>query len=211
MIFSRDLFDTIALQTGIVRCDTGFHRLITQTLIYGAAMAKRAEVVKRAGSVRSDEKSGRAAGNSRIQEVVRNLLWDITSINVLLDEIRRFWAQPLGISAPQWTILRAIADLDEGQGVSVKNVTAMLHLDQPFVTTQSKMLEKSGFLRRVSSSTDARVVLMSLSEKAIKQIANLSFRQGCSINSFLPISTIEPSKKLRAKLLRSNSDWRRLF
>ena len=26
VIFSRDLFATIALQTGIVRCDTGFHR-----------------------------------------------------------------------------------------------------------------------------------------------------------------------------------------
>jgi MarR family transcriptional regulator, organic hydroperoxide resistance regulator len=140
-------------------------------------MARRGEVAKRTDSVRSIEKGRRASGSSQTQEIVRNLLWDITSINVQLDEIRRFWAQALGISAPQWTILRAIADLDEGQGVSVKNVTAMLHLDQPFITTQSKMLEKSGFLRRVSSSTDARVVLMSLTEKAIKQIASLSSRQ----------------------------------
>jgi MarR family transcriptional regulator, organic hydroperoxide resistance regulator len=146
-------------------------------------MAKRAEVVKQTNSVRSDEKNRRAAG-SQTQEIVRNLLWDITSINVHLDEIRRFWAKALGISGPQWTILKAIADLDQGQGVSVKDVTAMLHVDQPFITTQSKMLEKSGFLRRVNSSTDARVVLMSLSEKATKQIASLSSRQE-SLDKFI--------------------------
>jgi DNA-binding MarR family transcriptional regulator len=39
------------------------------------------------------------------------------------------------------------------------------------------MLENSGFVRRTTSSDDGRIVLMSLSDKARKQIANLSSRQ----------------------------------
>lgn len=59
----------------------------------------------------------------------------------------------------------------------MKDLVAMLHVQQPFVTTQTKMLENSGFVRRTTSSDDGRVVLMSLSDKARKQIAHLSSRQ----------------------------------
>jgi DNA-binding MarR family transcriptional regulator len=111
------------------------------------------------------------------QDVVRQFVWDIASINVHIDEIRHFWAKELGISGPQWMILMAIGDLDRGKGVAVKDVSAMLHVDPSFVTTQSKMLEKNGFLRRIPSTEDARVVLMSLSDKASKKIALLSARR----------------------------------
>src|SRR5260370_24992509 len=140
-------------------------------------MARRIQVVKSPGRVGRDETPRRAIGSRKNQEIVRKLLWDITEINVPLDEMRRFWAQTLGISGPQWTILTALAALDRGQGVPVKDVVTMLHVQQPFVTTQTKMLENSGFVRRTTSSDDGRVVLMSLSDKARKQLAHLSSRQ----------------------------------
>jgi DNA-binding MarR family transcriptional regulator len=118
------------------------------------------------------------------QEVVRQFLWDIASINVHLDEIRHFWARELGISGPQWMILMAVGDLDTGNGVPVKDVSAMLHVDPSFVTTQSKILEKNGFMRRVPSRQDARVVLMSLSDKASKKIALLASRRD-SLSDFV--------------------------
>ena len=111
------------------------------------------------------------------QDIVSQVVWDIASINVHIDEIRQFWAKEIGISGPQWMILMAIGDLDRGNGVSVKDVSAMLHVDPSFVTTQSKMLEKNGFMRRVPSTEDARVVLMSLSDKAGKKLALLSSRR----------------------------------
>ncbi|MBC7584137.1 winged helix-turn-helix transcriptional regulator [Tardiphaga sp. vice352] len=111
------------------------------------------------------------------QDLVSQVVWDIASINVHIDEIRQFWAKEIGISGPQWMILMAIGDLDRGNGVSVKEVSAMLHVDPSFVTTQSKMLEKNGFIRRVPSTEDARVVLMSLSDKAGKKLAVLSSRR----------------------------------
>ena len=42
----------------------------------------------------------------------------------------------------------ALADLDQADGVPVNVVSKKLHVDSSFVTTQSKLLEKKGFLRR---------------------------------------------------------------
>jgi DNA-binding MarR family transcriptional regulator len=117
-------------------------------------------------------------------ELVREFAWAITSINVHFQEIRQFWAKALGISGPQWMILMAVADLDKGDGVSVKAVSKMLYVDPSFVTTQSKMLEKRGLVRRRTSPDDARVVQMSLTDKASRLIASLASQQE-DLNEFI--------------------------
>src|SRR4030088_1897923 len=121
---------------------------------------------------------------ARNQDTVRRFAWEIVSINVHLQEIRYFWAKALGISGPQWMILMALADLDQGEGVPVKVVSKMLHVDPSFVTTQSKMLEKKGFMRRKTSEDDARIVQMSLTDKTYKHIANLASQQE-ALNEFI--------------------------
>ena len=140
-------------------------------------MAERPTPSRRAGEGKDADRPPAKQVGGKNQEIIRQFVWDIASINVHLEEIRQFWARELGISGPQWMILMAIDDLDGGKGVAVKDVSAMLHVDPSFVTTQSKMLEKNGFMRRVPSSEDARVVLMSLSDKARKQIATLTSRR----------------------------------
>jgi DNA-binding MarR family transcriptional regulator len=52
------------------------------------------------------------------------------------------------------------------------------------VTTQSKMLEKKGFMRRKTSDDDARVVQMSLTDKTYKHIASLASQQE-ELNNFI--------------------------
>lgn len=131
--------------------------------------------VKRAGSNEFDSKN---------QDIARRFAWEIAAINVHLQEIRYFWAKALGISGPQWMILMALADLDQGEGVPVKVVSKMLHVDPSFVTTQSKMLEKKGFMRRKTSADDARVVQMSLTDKTYKHIASLASQQD-ALNEFI--------------------------
>src|ERR1044072_7116754 len=133
--------------------------------------------------VRSKPGSSNEFG-SKNQEVVRQLAWEIAAINVHLQEIRYFWAKALGVSGPQWMILMALADLDQGAGVPVKVVSKMLHVDPSFVTTQSKMLEKKGFMRRKTSGDDARVVQMSLTDKSYKHIAALASQQE-ELNNFI--------------------------
>ncbi|HEY0329841.1 MAG TPA: MarR family winged helix-turn-helix transcriptional regulator [Rhodopseudomonas sp.] len=104
------------------------------------------------------------------------IIWDFVSISNHLEDIRRSWAKLFGISGSQWLILMAINDLDQGGGVSVGDVSAKIHAVSTFVTTQTKVLERLGLINRVSSATDGRVVLMSLSDRARQQIAGLSAR-----------------------------------
>src|SRR3984885_12347910 len=137
-----------------------------------------------ASSSGSAKQAGPGEPALKNQDVVRQFTWQIASISVHLDEIRQYWARALGISGPQWMILMALADLDQGDGVSVKVVSKMLHVDPSFVTTQSKMLEKKGFMRRKTSPEDARIVQMSLTDKTYKHIANLASQQE-ALNEFI--------------------------
>jgi DNA-binding MarR family transcriptional regulator len=121
---------------------------------------------------------------SKNQDTIRRFTWVIASISVHLEELRYYWAKALGISGPQWMILMALADLDEKDGVPVNAVSKKLHVDSSFITTQSKLLEKKGFLRRKVSAEDARIVQMSLTDKAYKHLAGLAARQE-ALNDFI--------------------------
>jgi DNA-binding MarR family transcriptional regulator len=100
-------------------------------------------------------------------------LWNILSISNHFEKINLVWAQMLGVNVHQWMILMAIRDLDRGKGISVSGVATKIHADPSFVTSQSKSLEKLGFLKRANSAEDARVVLMSLTAKASKDMGKL--------------------------------------
>jgi DNA-binding MarR family transcriptional regulator len=122
--------------------------------------------------------NGQISNQLRPDDVlVREFVWDVISINVHLEEIRAIWARNLGITPPQWLILMAVNDLDRGKGASVRAVSTKLHVDPSFVTTQTKSMEKNGLVRRIPSEEDGRVVLMSLTDKASKQIASLYTQQ----------------------------------
>lgn len=116
-------------------------------------------------------------GSAKGRKDVRRFMWEATSINSYLKELHQFRAKVLGITGPQWTILIALADLAREHGVPVHAVAKMMHVDPSFVTTQSKLLEKKGFLRRKPSASDARVVQMSLTKKTYKHLASLAAHQ----------------------------------
>ena len=118
------------------------------------------------------------------QEAVRRFTWAIAAISAHLEELRYFWAKKLGISGPQWMIIMALADMDQSDGVPVNAVSKKLRVDSSFVTTQSKLLEKKGFVRRKSSSEDARIVQMSLTDKTYKHLADLAAQQE-ALNEFI--------------------------
>ena len=118
------------------------------------------------------------------QEAIRRFSWEIASISAHLEELRQFWAKTLGISGPQWMIVVALADHDQGDGVPVNVVSKLLHVDPSFVTTQSKLLEKKGFVRRKTAAEDGRIVKMSLTDKTSKHLANLASQQE-SLNEFI--------------------------
>src|ERR1700730_5748342 len=124
---------------------------------------------------------GAAAKN---QDVNRRFPGAIAAVGVHLEEFRYFWARTRAIRSPQWMILMALADMDEDDGVPVNVVSKKLHVDSSFVTTQSKLLEKKGFVRRRPSTEDARIVQMSLTDKTYKHLASLAAQQE-ALNEFI--------------------------
>jgi MarR family transcriptional regulator, organic hydroperoxide resistance regulator len=139
---------------------------------------------KVANALRAREECRLGETAAKNQDTIRRFAWVINSVGVHLEELRYFWAKALGISGPQWMILMALADLDDKDGIPVNVVSKKLHVDPSFVTTQSKMLEKKGFLRRKTSTEDARIVLMSLTDKTYKQMAGLAAQQE-ALNEFI--------------------------
>jgi Transcriptional regulators len=134
-----------------------------------------------AGPARRASSRGTTTKN---QDVIRRFAWAIAAISVRLEELRYFWGKTLGISGPQWMILMALAEIDQDDGVPVNVVSKKLHVDSSFVTTQSKLLEKGGFVRRKTSTEDARIVQMSLTDKTYKHLASLAAQQE-ALNEFI--------------------------
>jgi DNA-binding MarR family transcriptional regulator len=117
-------------------------------------------------------------------DIARQFSAVTASVAIFLDEIRHFRAKSLGISGPQFAILMAVMDLEQGHGVSVRHVAKAIHVDPSFITTQSKLLEKKGLIRRQVDDADARVVNLSLSDKAYKQVASLAAEER-ALNGFI--------------------------
>ncbi|WP_426420609.1 MarR family winged helix-turn-helix transcriptional regulator [Bradyrhizobium genosp. A] len=122
--------------------------------------------------------------NEPIDKAVTDFIWNIVEIRSQLEEIHKTWAELLGITEPQWLILMAIDQLDEGRGVSGIAVANKLRIHPAFVTNQTKKLELVEFLAREVSPDDARFVQMSLTEKARAEIRKLSLRRQ-ALNSAL--------------------------
>lgn len=107
----------------------------------------------------------------------RDFIWNIVEIHSQLEEIHKGWAQILGITEPQWLILMAIDELDEGRGASGIAIANKLRIHPAFVTNQTKKLENMDLLSRVASTDDARFLQISLTEKARAEITNLSIKR----------------------------------
>jgi DNA-binding MarR family transcriptional regulator len=114
----------------------------------------------------------------RCQNAADRLEWEITSTSVRLEELRDFWAHAIKVTGPQWMIMMVLANPDDRTaGLSVGAVSRALRVDQSFVGTQSRLLENKGLVRRESSPEDARVVNLSLTDRARKQMASLAARR----------------------------------
>ena len=107
------------------------------------------------------------------ESACHHMVWDISAISVYTMRIAELLGKRIGVSGPQWMILIAIEELSEGSGLSVKAVAALLHVDSSFVSVQSKVLEKRDLIRRSRCMEDRRIMLLSLTTKAISRLKPL--------------------------------------
>lgn len=107
------------------------------------------------------------------EDLGRRLVWDISAIAVHMTRIADLLGKRIGVSGSQWITITAIDGLSDGEGVSVRDVAALLNVDGSFVSAQSKILEKQGLVRRAQSAGDKRLVLLSLTDLAVGRLNEL--------------------------------------
>jgi len=106
--------------------------------------------------------------------VGRQLIWDISAISAYMMRIADLLGKRIGVSGSQWITLMAIESLSSEEGVSVRDVAAMLNVDGSFVSAQSKILEKRNLIRRkAAKGKDRRLVLLSLTDSAVEKMNGL--------------------------------------
>lgn len=121
--------------------------------------------------------SAHGDSSSPIANLPMELFWEVDGLAQLFWEVQNHWGKALGITGSQFMILQAVEALGWEDGVAVNAVATKLNVHSSFVTAQTKALEKTGFIHRRPSSSDARVVLMSLSAKAREAMGSLCSRR----------------------------------
>jgi DNA-binding MarR family transcriptional regulator len=110
------------------------------------------------------------------ETTMRRLAFKSASVAAHFNDLAKFWATNLDLSSAQWSIMQALMELDRGEGVTVKAVAKLMIVDSSYVTKQWRSLEQNGLIRR-QSCLDARLVKLSLTEKAKRMLEELALRQ----------------------------------
>ena len=111
-------------------------------------------------------------GNDR---TFQKLVFDFFTISARIEQVRVHFASRMGISGPQYSVLRAVAALQSSDGVSIGVVAEHLHVTSTFITVQSGVLAQRGLLKKREDLTDRRISRLSLTlngERLVDAIVN---------------------------------------
>jgi DNA-binding MarR family transcriptional regulator len=111
--------------------------------------------------------------SGKSEHSLRKLLYDFFTVSARMETMKRYLGERLGLTAPQYTIMMAVAELQGVIGVSVGRVGEHLHVSGPFVTMESGKLLKKGLMERHSDLQDRRLSLLCLSPKGAKALQSL--------------------------------------
>jgi len=103
----------------------------------------------------------RAGSDGAFQRLVFNLF----TISARMEQVRSHLASKIGVSAPQYSLLRAVSSLQGTAGVSLGIVAEHLQVSSTFITAQSRLLAQLGLLKKKESVDDRRVSLLSLTSQ----------------------------------------------
>ena len=146
---------------------------------------------------------------SRRQDVVDEIMRAIRSVDCLVSDVQAVWAAALKLTVPQWNILVTIADADDTVGLPVKSVAEALRVNSSFIVHQSRQLEVLGLVQRAGSSTDKRLVYLSTTPKARRELGRLAESRAAvsasikeEVGEAATLHTVELLKELERSLLR---------
>lgn len=103
----------------------------------------------------------------------RQLVYDLLTISVRMETAREHLAHRLGVSGPQYSILMAIARLQDRHGVRVGGVAKALHVTSAFIATETGRLARLGLLSKSPNPKDRRGILLALTPRGQAALVKL--------------------------------------
>ena len=95
-----------------------------------------------------------------------------------IQEVRSRLGRTVGLAGQKYTVLIAIAHLqDQDGGVGINEIAAHLHLSGAFVTIETNGLIKSGLVAKRTNPRDRRRVLLMITPKAARLLDRLTVVQ----------------------------------
>jgi DNA-binding MarR family transcriptional regulator len=91
-----------------------------------------------------------------------------------LHAIRDGYAELVGLSGPQYTILVSIEHLQNAGDIGVKQLADHLSLSGTFVTTETKKLEEAGYVTKAKGQEDKRRVSLRTTSAGTNLLRRLS-------------------------------------
>ena len=92
----------------------------------------------------------------------RVLINDLLTIAARMEVVREHLGRRLGVSAAQYSILVAIAHLQDERGVSVGALAQAMHVSSAFIASETGKMARLGFVHKRANPQDRRGVLLSL-------------------------------------------------
>src|SRR5215469_785697 len=92
----------------------------------------------------------------------QRLLFDLFTLAERLERVRVHVASRIGLSGPQYSLLRGVAALQGNEGVSIGVLAEHLHVTSAFVAVQSGVLVQRGLLSKKDDASDRRISRLSL-------------------------------------------------
>lgn len=93
----------------------------------------------------------------------RSLISDLLTISSRMEIVREHLGRRLGITAPQYSLIVAVAHLQGIGGIGVGALAQALHVSSAFVASETGKLARRGFLLKRTNPLDRRGVLLSIS------------------------------------------------
>ena len=103
----------------------------------------------------------------------RALVHDLLTVSTRMEIVRAHLGDRIGMSGPQYSVLIAVAHLQEANGVSVGAVADALHVSSAFVASETGKLAQRGLLDKRTNPSDRRGVLVSVSPAGRQAIARI--------------------------------------
>lgn len=138
----------------------------------------------------------------------RQLVHDLLALSARHEKIRANHAKVIGLRGAQYTMLIAIAHLDEGEGVLTREVADHLSVTPTFITMETSKLSKAGLIEKTRSDKDERTVLLRVSDAGYALLDRLApIQRRINDQEFASLTAAEFQELHRlVRLLIANSE-----